>query len=140
MRAQTNIFWILAIFFLLADAAYTIWSLLSAEFHAVEWAGTLGIGLAAVLSIFIAFYFGRTLAAQNGDLPEDRLDANIDDGDPEIGFFAPWSWWPIMLAAGASIVFLGVAIGVWICFIGAAITIVSLVGWVYEFYRGNFAH
>ena len=53
----------------------------------------------AVLSAFIAFYLGRVHREQGAELPEDRLDANIDDGDAELGFFSPWSWWPIMLAA-----------------------------------------
>ncbi|GAA4683951.1 cytochrome c oxidase subunit 4 [Frondihabitans cladoniiphilus] len=140
MRAQANILWVLAGFFLVADAAYTVWSLLSTEFHAVEWAGTLGIGLAAVLAIFLAFYMNRSHAAQSGELPEDRLDANIDDGDPEIGFFSPWSWWPIVLAAGCSIAFLGLAVGLWLCFFAAVFVAVALVGWVFEAYRGNFAH
>lgn len=74
-----------------------------------------------------------------GVLPEDRLDANIDDGDSEQGFFSPWSWWPILLAAGGALLFMGIAIGIWIAFFGAALTIISLVGWVYEYYRGNFA-
>ena len=45
-----------------------------------------------------------------------------------------------MLAASASLVFLGLAVGVWIAFIGAAVVVISLVGWQYEFYRGNHAH
>ncbi|GAA4264594.1 cytochrome c oxidase subunit 4 [Frondihabitans peucedani] len=140
MRAQSNIFWILAVFFFLADAAYTVWSLLSQEFKAVEWTGTLGIGLAGILSIFLAYYMNRSHFAQTGELPEDRLDAEIDDGDPEIGFFNPFSWWPIVLAAGCTMVFLALAVGMWLIFFGAAITAVALVGWVYENYRGVYRH
>ena len=95
--------------------------------------------LAAVLSGFIAFYVGRVRAAQGGELPEDRLDANIDDGDAELGFFSPWSWWPIVLAGAAALTFLGLAVGTWISFIGVPLGVIALVGWVYEYYRGNFA-
>jgi len=145
MRANANIFWILAAFLLLADGIYIFWNLNDAAFLAqnhgsIDWVGTLGIGLSAVLSAFIAFYVGRSYAAQGGELPEDRLDANIDDGDAEQGFFAPWSWWPVMLAASGALVFLGIAVGVWVSFIGAAILVISLVGWQYEFYRGYHAH
>jgi len=35
-------------------------------------------------------------------------------------------------------VFLGLAVGLWIAAIGAAIAVVALVGWVYEYYRGYF--
>jgi hypothetical protein len=78
-------------------------------------------------------------SAQGAELPEDRLDANIDDGDAELGFFSPWSWWPIMLAASAALAFLGLAIGFWIAFIAVPLFVISIVGWVYEYYRGNFA-
>ena len=140
MQTNAKMFWILSGFFVAADALYVIWSRLDPMQHGqVEWVGAIGIALAGVLSAFIAFYLGRTHRAAGGDLPEDRLDANIDDGDPEQGFFSPWSWWPILLAAGCALLFMGIAIGVWISFIGAVVTVISLVGWVYEYYRGNFA-
>ena len=141
MKANINMFWILAAFCGAADTMYIIWSI-SDKTHggSIEWVGTLGIGLAGILAAFIAFYIGRVHASQGGALPEDRLDANIDDGDPELGFFSPWSWWPVMLASSLSLMFLGLAVGVWITFIGAALVIISLVGWVYEYYRGHFAH
>jgi len=140
MRANVVLFWLLSVFFLLAAVVYTIWSYLAGvDDHLIEWVGTVAITLSAVLSAFIAFYLGRVHKAQGGQLPEDRLDANIDDGDPELGFFSPWSWWPIMLAAGAALGFLGLAVGVWISFIAVPLALISLVGWVYEYYRGNFA-
>jgi hypothetical protein len=154
MNAQAIMLWILAAFFAVVDAVYTVWNVIQHNAgyitqvagdegagvgSPVEWAGTLTIGLCAVLSAFIAFYLGRTNRSTGGALPEDRLDANIDDGDPEQGFFSPWSWWPIMLAGSGALLFMGVAVGVWLAFIGAALTLISLVGWVYEYYRGNFA-
>jgi sorbitol-specific phosphotransferase system component IIC len=139
MRANAILFWILSIFFLLSAITYTLWNLLDENHRNVEWVGTVGMLLAAILSAFIAFYVGRSHAAQGGELPEDRLDANIDDGDPELGHFSPWSWWPIALAFGAGLVVLGLAVGFWICFIGVAFSLVCIVGWVYEYYRGYFA-
>jgi hypothetical protein len=154
MNAQVKMFWVLCGFFIAADITYAIWNIVVSSEHyltqragtqgtgvtsPIEWTGTIGIGLAAILSAFVAFYLGRTLKSVGGALPEDRLDANIDDGDPEQGFFSPWSWWPVLLAAGAALLFMGIAIGFWIAFIGVVLTVVSLVGWVYEYYRGNFA-
>jgi hypothetical protein len=138
MRANINLFWILAIFFFLADAAYTIWSILAT--NEIEWVGTMSIGLTGILGVFIAFYLGRTFAAQGGALPEDRSDANIEDGDAELGHFSPWSWWPIVLAGATAVCFLGVAVGWWIFAIGASVAIIALVGWTFEYYRGNFGH
>jgi hypothetical protein len=133
MKTNATLFWILAIFFFLMGAVYTVWNII--DTGQVEWAGTVAIPLAGMLSVFLAFYMSRSHGAQGGELPEDRLDANIDDGDPELGHFSPWSWWPILLAFACGLVFLALAVG-----IGAALVAVSLVGWVYEYYRGNFVH
>lgn len=149
MRANANLFWILAVFFALAAVAYTIWSVVN--FNAtpeelrlvpepgVEWVGTVTISLSAVLSVFLAFYITITKRAQGGDLPEDTLTADIDDGDPEVGHFSPWSWWPLVLAFGLALMFLGLAAGVWIAFIGGPIVLIGVIGWQFEYYRGNFA-
>ncbi|MGY4858234.1 aa3-type cytochrome oxidase subunit IV [Cryobacterium sp. AP23] len=150
MRANVILFWILTGFFVLAGITYTVWSLIfNAQQLAtqsvtgpgtpIEWVGTVALGLCAVLSAFIAFYLSRVHRAQGGELPEDRITANIDDGDPEMGFFSPYSWWPIILAASAALLFLGLAVGIWISIIGVCVGAIALVGWTYEYYRGLFA-
>ena len=139
MRANVNMFWILAAFFGLAAIVYGTWSAIDDVDPGMEWAGTVALSLTTVLSAFIAFYLGRVHKAQGAELPEDRIDANIDDGDAELGFFSPWSWWPIILASGAALGFLGLAVGFCITFIAIPVVIIALVGWVYEYYRGNFA-
>ena len=40
----------------------------------------------------------------------------------------------------SALIFLALAVGMWIIYIGGALVAVALVGWVYEYYRGNFAH
>jgi hypothetical protein len=139
MRTNVNLLWILAVFFVVITVAYTVWGLLDPKQHSVEWAGTFALGLSAVFVSFVGFYLSRVHSVQGGELPEDRLDSNIDDGDPEVGFFSPWSWWPILLAGSAALLFLGLAIGVWISIVAVGIGLISLVGWVYEYYRGMFA-
>lgn len=138
MKANANLFWIIAVFFGLTAVVYMVWTFLDSG-TSVEWVGSVALSLSAILGGFIAFYIGRVHAAQGGELPEDRLDGNIDDGDPELGFFSPWSWWPILLAAAAALLFLGLAIGFWISIAAVAFGLVALVGWVYEYYRGLFA-
>ena len=139
MRANVGLFWSMAVFFGLTTIGYVVWGLLDPMHQKIEWVGTVGLALCTVLAIFLAFYLGRVHRAQGGELPEDRPDANIDDGDPEAGFFSPWSWWPIMLAGSAALLFLGLAVGFWICFIAVGLGLISLIGWTYEYYRGNFA-
>lgn len=136
MKTNIVLFWLLLVFFVLLTALYTGWALI--DTGEVEWVGSVGLGLCAVLSAFIAFYLQLVNKSSGGLLPEDRLDADIDDGDPELGHFSPWSWWPIFLAGAAALAFLGLAAGIWIVYYAVPLALVGIVGWVYEYYRGNF--
>ena len=140
MNVTAKLFWVLAVFFFTVAGIYTFWAIIDPFTQRIEWIGTLALTLCGILSALIAFYVMRAYRAQGGELAEDRDDANIDDGDAEQGHFSPWSWWPVTLAAGAALVFLGVAAGVWIAYIGAVVVVVSLMGWVFEYYRGYFQH
>ncbi|RGE18058.1 cytochrome c oxidase subunit 4 [Leucobacter sp. wl10] len=139
MKSNIVIFEILTAYFVLVGGIYTFWNI--AENGYIEWAGSIAIILSGALSGFIAFYLALTQKKQGGVLVEDREDSDIDDGDPELGDFSPWSWWPILLAFGASIVVLGLCIGFnfWLSFLTLPILVIGVVGWVYEYYRGNFA-
>lgn len=144
MHASIILFRIIAVFAVAVCAIYTVWNVTSGATNAgvggrVEWVGTVALALTAILAIFIAFYLSRSYRSQGGQLPEDRLDASIDDGDPEMGFFSPWSWWPLVLAIAAGLLFLGLAVGTWIIFFGGGLLVIALVGWVYEYYRKLFA-
>ncbi|MEQ1734803.1 MAG: cytochrome c oxidase subunit 4 [Rhodoglobus sp.] len=139
MGTNAKLFWILTVFFFFSAALYTVWSLVDLDHQKIEWVGTVGLALSGLLALLVAFYLRLVHRGQKGELPEDRIDANIDDGDAEQGHFSPWSWWPIVLATAAALTVLGLAIGFWISFIGASLLIVALVGWVYEYYRGYFA-
>jgi hypothetical protein len=144
MRTAKNLFWIIAVFAAVACIAYSVWNVLSSSTNAgnggrIEPVGTTALALTSILAIFVAFYLSRSFRSQGGQLPEDRLDASIDDGDPEMGFFSPWSWWPLILASAAGLIFLGLAIGLWIIAFGGGLMIIALVGWVYEYYRKDFA-
>jgi len=137
MKTNIVVLSILAVYFGLLATVYTVWSLIADG--AMVWAGSLAIALSGVLSLLIAFFLQIQFNNQGGELPEDRLDANIDDGDAELGFFSPWSWWPIVLAAGAAIAFVGLAVGFWVALYGLPLVLIGLVGWSYEYYRGYFA-
>ena len=136
MKTNINLFWILLVFFSALTTVYVLWAII--DTGEVEWVGAVGLGLCAVLSAFIAFYLRLVYRSQGGELPEDRLDADIDDGDAEQGFFPPWSWSPVFLAGGAALVFMGLSIDFWIVGYAVVIALIGLVGWVYEYYRGNF--
>ena len=137
MKTNIGVLWVMAVYFFLLTAVYTVWAII--DTGVVEWIGTIAIGLSGILATFIAFYLQVQLRNQGGVLPEDRLDADIDDGDPELGFYSPWSRWPFMLAAGAAIAMLGFSVGIWVAFYAIPVVLIALVGWSYEYYRGYFA-
>lgn len=143
MRSNVILYWVLAGFFFLLSVVYTIWHIVEypdlVGAAKVEWVGSIGLLFVATMSAMIATYLTRTHKAQGGELPEDILTADIDDGDPELGEFSPWSWWPIVLAGSAAVFLIGMAVGHFLIPIGVAIFVVAIVGWVYEYYRGNFA-
>ena len=143
MRTNTGLWWLLSGFFLLMAVVYTTWNILAYPqlpiVNAIEWVGSVALLFTCLMSALIAFYVGRVHHAQGGELPEDVLTSDIDDGDPELGEFSPWSWWPIVLAFSAAVALLGLAVGAWLFPIGLAIFVVAIVGWVYEYYRGYFA-
>lgn len=133
MKIESRLFYFGIPFFILVDVVYgfmTKWD---------EWVGILGILLVAGLAGMIGFYFAFT-GKRVGKRPEDRSDGEIYEGAGEQGQFSPWSWWPIFLAFGAAMAFLGLALGWWILFIALGFIIVGLIGWVYEYSRGDHAH
>ena len=143
MKTNVNLWWILTGFFLLVTAVYTGWNIIEHSskpwYNAIEWVGTIALLFSAAMSVMIGFYVNRVHRAQGAELPEDTLTADIDDGDPEIGEFSPWSWWPLVLAFSAALFILGLALGTFLLPIGAGVFVVAIVGWVYEYYRGYFA-
>ncbi len=136
MRANSVIFWLLAVVFAVMAAIYIVWTTFSSE--GTEWTGAVAMPLSAVLAAFIAFYVGRVHKSQPGEIAADRPDADIDDESPELGEFSPWSWWPIFLGGAVALGALGLAVGTWIIFIAVPLVLVALVGWVFEYYRGYF--
>jgi drug/metabolite transporter (DMT)-like permease len=147
MGAVWKLFTLLAVFCFLACGGYILWGIWdptygdASEGGRWEFVGTVGLALVGALCSLIAFYVWRLHRSQGGvELAEDRPDALIDDGEAEQGFFSPWSWWPISLGASVALMFLGLAIGNWICFIAVPLAGISVVGLIYEYQRGNFGH
>ncbi|WP_285724512.1 cytochrome c oxidase subunit 4 [Psychromicrobium xiongbiense] len=133
MKVESKLFYMGIPFFLIVDVVYafmTNWS---------EWVGILGILLVAGLAAMIGFYLAFT-ARRVGDRPEDRPNGEIYEGAGEQGHFSPWSWWPLVLASACACGFLGLAVGWWIVFIAAGLAAIGLVGWVFEYSRGDHAH
>ena len=131
MRVEGWLFLGCAIFFGVADVFY--WNL------SHDPTGSTALALAVGLAFLIGFYVlftGRRLPKR----PEDDNLGEIEQGTGEIGFFSPHSWWPLFLGLAAAFTALGLAIGWWLFLIGMLFTVFASIGFVFEYYRGNFAH
>ncbi|MCH9815536.1 MAG: cytochrome c oxidase subunit 4 [Actinomycetia bacterium] len=72
--------------------------------------------------------------------PEDRLGAEVDEADPEYGFFSPHSWWPLAVGFSAFVVSLGFIFAAWMFVWGIVILMIAITGWMLEYYTGDHAH
>ena len=101
--------------------------------------GTAALGFAVGLAVLTGFYClftGRRLPKR----PEDDSHGEIAQGTGEVGFFSPYSWWPLFLGLAAATAALGFAIGWWLFLMGALFTMLAAIGFVFEYYRGHFSH
>jgi hypothetical protein len=102
--------------------------------------GTAALVMTTLLSWLITFYLGFH-ASKMEPRPEDRKLAEIAEGAGELGFFPPYSWWPLWCGATAATIVYAVAMGLWwLVIIGASLGVLALCGWIYEYYRGVHAH
>ncbi|TIC80926.1 cytochrome c oxidase subunit 4 [Nocardioides sp. GY 10127] len=138
MKAETWIFAICTIFFVLVTPAY--WLITSAGATGGDWTGTVALLMTALLTALISLYLG-VIAKRGGERPEDRQDGEIADGAGELGFFPPFSWWPFWCALCMATIAFAVAMSAWWLVVIAAVPgILSLCGLVFEYYRGEYAH
>jgi len=101
--------------------------------------GTTALALTGGMAFLVSFYALYT-SKRVYPRPEDRLDAEIDEADPEYGFYSPHSWWPLAVAVATVIVVLGLIFAVWLIVLGVAALVLGLVVLLFEYYRGEFAH
>ena len=137
MKANYLLWIILTGFYILVTSGYALWWFLT--YGGWEPIGTSVLAMLTFMSTFLAFYLWKTDKTQ-GVVPEDRLDANIEEGESELGFFAPWSWWPFFLGLFVALAFAALAVGWWLCFIAFPLALVALIGFVFERSRGQNAH
>lgn len=131
MRAEAWVFGGNALFFAVVTPVY--W------YSSYDPTGTAGLIMAFLLTSLVAFYLGFH-ANKMDPRPEDRTSAEIVEGAGELGFFPPYSWWPLWCAGSVGIIVLGVVFGWWLFIIGIGAGSIAVTGWVFEFYRGEHAH
>ena len=132
MKNEAWLFVICTVFLVLVTPAY--WLITG------DWTGTSALTMTTLLTLMVSLYLG-VHAARMDPRPEDRKDGEIADGAGELGFFPPYSWWPLWCAMALGTVVFATAMAAWWLFIiGGVIGMVTLSGWIFEYYRGEHAH
>ncbi|MGH8893398.1 MAG: cytochrome c oxidase subunit 4 [Actinomycetes bacterium] len=98
--------------------------------------GIVALAFTAGLAFLVGYYLLFT-ARRIDPRPEDDRAAEIADGAGELGFYSPHSWWPLAVGFFAAVAFLGIVIGWWLFIIGAVGSGLSVIGFVFEYYRGE---
>lgn len=141
MKMQAYLFMAVSTFFGAVAALYAYWSWVAE--NRIEWTGTVALIVSVGFGWMIGFWLwqaSRRSERYHGPAPEERLDGEIADNSGEYGFFSPHSWWPLFVAMSVAWTAVGVAIGWWMVFIGFLAIILTTIGWVFEYYRGEFQH
>jgi len=102
---------------------------------AKEPVGVVALILTGGLALIIGTYFEFVSTRMKQTRPEDDPDAEVSDGAGELGFFSPGSYWPVGLAAAASVT--GVAIAfwqVWLLAIGVGLVLFMVGGLIFEYH------
>jgi hypothetical protein len=131
MKVEGYLFIGCAAFFAGADVVYWYFS--------KDPTGTTALALAIGLAFLTGFYIlftGRRLPRR----PEDDPRGEISQGTGELGFFSPYSWWPLILGLASATAAIGAAVGWWLFLIGLLFVFLAAIGFVFEYYRGVFSH
>src|SRR6202020_1404578 len=139
MHIEARLFEFIAAFFGFCTILYGILTSLLAT-GGIEWAGTTALALTRGMALIIATLF-RFVARRLDAPPEDYEGAEISDGEGELGFFSPHSWWPILIALSGSVAAVGIALWLpWLIGAGVVFVLSSAAGLVFEYYVGPERH
>lgn len=133
MKSAGRIILITAFFFIPIGIVYGVLT----DFK--EMVGFPALVVTGLMSIMVGGYILQHHKSI-GDQPQDNDHGEISDEAYEYGFYSPWSWWPLVIASGAAVVFIGLAVAFWVIPFGAVIALTGVVGLVYEYDRGDHAH
>ena len=131
MKIEAKLFMWGALFYFLITAIYGFWSR--------DEAGTIALLFTGVMASLVAIYVMYT-ANRVGTRPEDNKNADVEDAYPDYGFYSPHSWWPLVIAAFASVTIIGLVFAAWMVLLGVVGLMYGIFGLVFESYRGYHAH
>ncbi|MGH8939083.1 MAG: cytochrome c oxidase subunit 4, partial [Actinomycetes bacterium] len=131
MKIEGWLFTVIAVFLIPVTAVY--W------YASEDPTGTTALTLTFGLCFLIAFYLLYT-ARRIAPRPEDDPTANIEEAAGDLGFFSPYSWWPLAVAAACAAMFLGIVFAWWLFILALPFVAVTVMGFVFEYYRGEHEH
>jgi hypothetical protein len=123
MKVEGLVFSIIGVF--LGAAGLVYW------FMSKDPTGTAALGVSFGFGMLVGGYLLFT-ARRMEPRPQDRPDAEVAEGEGELGHFSPGSYFPFFIAASAATVLLGVQFGYWLAIIGAIILLGAVIGLVFE--------
>jgi hypothetical protein len=123
MKIEGIVFTIIGVF--LGACALVYW------FMSGDPTGTTALAISFAFGMLVGGYLLFT-ARRMEPRPQDRPDAEVADGEGELGHFSPGSYFPFFIAASAATILLGVQFGYWLAIIGGVILLGSVIGLVFE--------
>jgi Cytochrome c oxidase subunit IV len=137
VKVEAWIFGGLTIFFLIVTPIY--WLITADQSGVPEITGTVALILTTLLCLMIWVYL-LLVSGRMVPRPEDRKTGEIAEGAGELGFYPPYSKWPLFLSLTFVLVVLAPIYGWWLAIIGFGFGFITLTGLLYEYYRGDHAH
>lgn len=135
MKSEWRLFAVITLFCFLVAPLYAWWT--DAFGTRVEWVGTVALILTGLLTLMCGGFF-LVVSRRIDPRPEDRPDAEIDEGAGDLGFFSPGSYWPFGIAAAAFVSALGLAyMQIWLITAGSVAIILATGGLLFEYYTGS---
>lgn len=131
MKIEARLFVGGVIFYFIVAIIYGVWS-----------KDPIGITLlvfTGAMALMVGFFLWHT-SRKVFPRPEDEKDAMPEDAEADYGFYSPYSWWPLALAASIAVIGFGLAFAAWLVVAGVVFLLLSLVGYIYEYYRGYHSH
>lgn len=133
LKVERNLFFGPMVFFFIIAIAYAIIS-------SFEPIGSIAFFCLGLMFAFVGGYLwllARNIDPRPSDNPEGEIAETTGEFDDH---FNPYSWWPLFAGIATTIVAAGLAVGWWLFIIGAAIGLITLLGYAFENNRGVYAH
>jgi hypothetical protein len=135
MKSEMRVFAVVGGFLIVVAAVYA-W-LTAVMTGGVERVGTTALVLSFLLCAMIGgswWLISRRIEPR----PEDREEAEPSDGAGDVGFFSPYSYWPILVGVGTATAAFGIAVWqFWIVGVGLVAVVFSAAGLLFEYYTGT---